>query len=312
MVVEVRRFLLCEGWFGGALSGRGCRPEGSVEMTGRSPGKRVAGAALMLLVAALPAAAQRKEPLPKDLEGVGITQHLGAKLPRDVEFTDEDGKPVRLEQYFNGQKPVILTLGYYRCPMLCTLVLNSLVDGLRDLQWTPGHEFEIVTVSIDPTETPTLAKLKKQNYLEDYARPGAAGGWHFLTGREENIRKLADAVGFGYRYVEERGQYAHPAAIFLATPDGRMAKYLYGVVYQPKTVRLALTEAGQGKIGTTADQLLLYCFHYDAQEGRYVLAASNIMRLGGATTALVVGFWLMVSWRRGAHKKSLEGSNPRT
>jgi len=269
-------------------------------------------AALALLVVALPASAQRQEPLPKDLEGVGITEHPGARLPLDLEFTDENGTSVRLGQYFSGDRPVILTLGYYRCPMLCTLVLNSLVDGLRDLPWTPGREFEIVTVSIDPTETPTLAKLKKQNYLQEYARPGAAGGWHFLTGREENIRKLADTVGFGYRYVQERGQYAHAAAIFVVTPDGRMAKYLYGVVYQPKTVRLALTEAGQGKIGTTVDQLLLYCFHYDAQEGRYVVAASNIMRFGGATTALVVGVWLAVSWRRGVRKKSLERSDPRT
>jgi protein SCO1 len=281
-------------------------------MARRSQGLGAALAAVMLLVAALPAAAQRKEALPKDLEGVGITEHAGARLPLDLEFTDEDDKPVRLAQFFPGDRPVILTLGYYRCPMLCTLVLNSLVDGLKDLPWTPGQQFEIVTVSIDPTETPTLAKLKKQNYLADYGRPGAAAGWHFLTGREENIRKLAEAVGFGYRYVEERGQYAHPAAIFVVTPDGRMAKYLYGVLYQPKTLRLALAEAGQGKIGTTTDQLLLYCFHYDAQEGRYVLAASNIMRLGGAATALVVGLWLAVSWGRGVRKKPLERSNPRT
>ena len=169
-----------------------------------------------------------------------------------------------------------------------------------------------MTVSIDPLETPTLARLKKQNYLEEYGRPGAASGWHFLTGREENIKELADAVGFGYRYVEERGQYAHAAAIFVVTPDGRMARYLYGVVFQPKTVRLALTEAGEGKIGSTADQLLLYCFHYDAQEGRYVLAAAEHHALGGGRTALVVGLWLAVSWRRGAHKKSLERSDPRT
>jgi len=281
-------------------------------MTMRTRSVGAACAAALLLVAALPAAAQRKEPLPKDLEGVGITEHPGARLPLDLEFTDEDGKTVRLAQYFNGQRPVILTLGYYRCPMLCTLVLNSLVDGLKDLPWTPGQQFEIVTVSIDPTETPTLARLKKQNYLEDYGRAGAAIGWHFLTGREENIRKLADTVGFGYRYVEERGQYAHPAAIFVATPDGRMAKYLFGVLYQPKTLRLALTEAGEGKVGTAGDQLLLYCFHYDAQEGRYVLAATNIMRFGGATTALIVGLWLATSWRRGAHKKSLERSKTQT
>jgi protein SCO1/2 len=281
-------------------------------MSGKPRGLRAAAAMLMVLTAVVPAAAQRKEPLPKDLEGVGITEHPGAKLPLDLEFTDDNGKVVRLAQYFSGNRPVVLTLGYFRCPMLCTLVLNSLVEGLKGLPWTPGREFEIVTVSIDPTETATLARLKKQNYLTDYGRLGAANGWHFLTGREENIRKLADAVGFGYRYVQERGEYAHSAAIFVVTPDGRMAKVLYGVMYQPKTIRLALTEAGQGKVGTTTDQLLLYCFHYDAQEGRYVLAASNLMRLGGATTALVVGLWLAMSWRWGAHKKPLERSNPRT
>jgi protein SCO1/2 len=273
---------------------------------------RLALALVMATATASPLLAQRQEPLPKDLEGVGISEHPGARLPLDLEFTDEDGRPVRLAQYFPGDRPVILTLGYYSCPMLCTLVLNGLVDGLKAVAWTPGREFNIVTVSIDPRETPTLAKLKKENYLTEYGRVGAAAGWHFLTGREENIRKLADAVGFGYRYVKERGQYAHAAAIFVIAPDGRIARYLYGVLYQPKTVHLALAEAGQGKIGTTVDQVLLYCFHYDAQEGRYVLAATNLMRFGGATTALVVGVWLLTSWRRGARRQSLERSNPRT
>ncbi len=266
-------------------------------------------AALAVLVIASPAAfAQRKEPLPKDLEGVGITEHLGGKIPLDLEFADDEGRPVRLGQYFPGDRPVILTLGYYSCPMLCTLVLNGLVDGLKAVPWTPGRQFEIVTVSIDPRETPTLARLKKENYLAEYGRAGAAAGWHFLTGREEAIRRLADAVGFGYRYVKERGQYAHPAVIFLLTPDARVARYLYGVVYQPKTVHLALAEAGQGKLGTTVDQVLLYCFHYDAEEGRYVLAATNLMRVGGAATALVVGTWLLASWRRGSRKLPPERS----
>ncbi len=269
-------------------------------------------AAALTVLAALPAAAQRKEPLPKDLEGVGITEHPGARLPLDLEFTDEDGKPVRLEDSFPGDRPVILTLGYYRCPMLCTLVLNSLVDGLKDLAWTPGREFEIVTVSIDPLETPTLAKLKKENYLAEYGRAGAAAGWHFLTGREESIKRLADAVGFGYRYVKENGQFAHPTAIFVATPDGRVGRYLYGVLYQPQTLRLALLESGQGTIGTTSDRLLLYCFHYDAREGRYVVAASNLMRFGGAATVLVVGVWLFAAWRHGAHETRPERPNART
>jgi len=272
-------------------------------MSGTWFGVRAAAlAAALAVLAAVPAAAQRKEPLPKDLEGVGITEHPGARLPLDLDFTDEAGRTVRLGDYFPGDRPVILTLGYYRCPMLCTLVLNGLVDGLKDLAWTPGRQFEIVTVSIDPLETPTLAKLKKENYLAEYGRAGAAAGWHFLTGREESIRKLADAVGFGYRYVKENGQFAHPTAIFVATPDGRMGRYLYGVLYQPKTLRLALIEAGEGKIGTTTDRLLLYCFHYDAREGRYVVAAANLMRFGGVATVLVVGVWLLAAWRHGAHE----------
>ena len=263
-----------------------------------------AGVAAVLLVAALPAAAQRAEPLPKDLDGVGITEHPGGRLPLDLEFTDETGKPVVLSTYFSGRRPVILTLNYYRCPMLCGLLLNGLLDGLKELSWTPGREFEIVTVSIDPQETHQLAMLKKESYVTEFGRPGAASGWHFLTGREANIKKLADAVGFGYRYDAERQQFAHPAAIFLVTPDGRMARYLYGVVFEPRTLKLSLTEAGEGKVGSTGDQILLYCYHYDANAGRYVLAATNIMRVGGATTALVVGTWLLLAWRRGAHQKA--------
>jgi protein SCO1/2 len=280
-------------------------------MSGGTWALRTALAVSLALAVALPAAGQRTEPLPKQLEGVGITEHPGGRLPLNLEFKDEEGETVRLSQYFPGDRPVILTLGYFTCPMLCPLVLNALVDGLKGIPWTPGREFEIVTVSIDPLDTPILAKLKKENYLTEYGRPGAAGGWHFLTGREENIKKLADAIGFNYRYIKERGQYAHAAGIFLAAPDGRMARYLYGVQYPSKTLRLALAEAGKGSIGTTVDQVLLFCFHYDAQEGRYTLVASNLMRLGGAATALVVGVWLFTSWRRGSHKKPLDGPTSR-
>jgi len=258
----------------------------------------VLAAALASGIAA-PAAAQRSEPLPKQLEGVGIEEHPGAQVPVDLEFTAEDGTPVRLSRYISGTRPVILTLNYYRCPMLCTLLLNGLVDGLKALAWTPGKDFEVVTLSIDPLETPALAMLKKESYISEFGRPAAAAGWHFLTGKEKNIRALADSVGFSYRYDEERQQYAHAAGIFLLTPHGRVARVLYGVTFEPRTLKLALTEAGNGKVGSTADQVLLYCYHYDANAGRYVVAASNIMRLGGAATALVVGIWLAAAWRRG-------------
>ena len=253
---------------------------------------------------ALPAAAQRAEPLPKQLEGVGITEHPGARVPLDLEFVAEDGRPVKLSQYISGKKPVILTLNYFRCPMLCTLLLNGMVDGLKELSWTPGKEFEIVTVSFDPLETPKLAMLKKEIYITEFGRPAAAAGWHFLTGKEANIKALTGAVGFGYRYDEERQQYAHAAGIFLLTPVGRVARVLYGVVFESRTLKLGLTEAGEGKVGSTTDQALLFCYHYDANAGRYVVAASNLMRLGGAATALVVGVWLVGAWRRGAHPRT--------
>jgi protein SCO1/2 len=257
---------------------------------------------VLALAASTGAAAERMEPLPKQLEGVGITEHPGAVVPKDLEFVADDGRTVRLGDYFDGKRPVVLNLGYYRCPMLCGLVLSGLLQGMKELPWTAGREFEVVTVSIDPRETATLARLKKETYLGEYGRPGAAAGWHFLTGREENIRKLADAVGFGYRYVPEREEFAHAAALFVATPDGRLARYLYGVLYAPGTLRMALTEAGQGKVGTTGDRILLACFHYDSNEGRYVVAATRLMRIGGGATALVVGGWLLVQWRRSGRK----------
>lgn len=268
--------------------------------------------AVLAVALAVPAFAQRSEPLPRELEGVGITEVPGARIPLQLTFLDEDGKTVRLSDYFAAGRPVILTLNYYRCPMLCGLMLNGLLDGLKQLPWTPGHEFEIVTVSIDPLETPTLARLKKQSYMEEYARPAAVAGWHFLVGQPENITALADAVGFHYRYDEERKQYAHAAGLFVATPDGRVARYLYGVMYEPRTLRLALTEAARGDIGSSVDQLLLYCFHYDANQGRYVVAAETFMRLGGGATALILGLWLFTWWRRSTRRENSEAGGKTT
>jgi protein SCO1/2 len=267
---------------------------------------------LAAALAAAGAAAQRTEPLPKELEGVGITEVPGATIPLDLEFLDESGARVRLGEYFGKGRPVILTLNYYRCPMLCGLMLNGLTAGLRELEWAPGEQFEIVTVSIDPSETPTLARLKKEAYLEELGRPGAATGWHFLVGQPESITPLAEAVGFKYRYNQERKEYVHAAGLFVATPDGRVARYLYGVMYEGRTLRLALTEAAEGTVGSSVDQLLLYCFHYDANQGRYVVAATNVMRVGGAATVLILGIWLRAWWRRGAGREKHEAGESTT
>lgn len=270
----------------------------------RARGERWAVAAGLACALATGAAqAQRSEPLPGDLQGVDVVERLDDPLPLGLEFDEETGRKVALGEYFREGRPVLLVLGYYECPMLCTLVLNGLVDALNDIDWVPGEQFEIVTLSIDPGETPKLAAWKKQNYLEAYGRPAAAAGWHFLTGSETQIRQLADALGFGYRYVEQRDEYAHPAVLFIATPEGRIARYLYGVSYEPRTLRLSLVEASRGKIGTTLDRVLLYCYHYDSTAGRYAPVAVNIMRAGGAISVALLGGFLAWLWVRDVRRR---------
>ncbi|MDX2438085.1 MAG: SCO family protein [Acidobacteriota bacterium] len=247
--------------------------------------------------------AQLVEQVPAALEDVGVTEHLDAKLPLDLEFRDENGVPVRLGDFFDGDRPVILTLNYYRCPMLCGLMLNGVVDGLEAMEWSPGDEFEIVTVSINPLETPELATAKKQNYLKRLDQPSIAGGWHFLTGRELEIKRLAETVGFSYSYDPETQEYAHAAAIMVCTPDGRVARYLYGIEYPAKRLKFALLEAAEGAVGSTLDQLILYCYHYDPTNRRYSPVAMNIMRVGGGATALILGISLGVFWIREWRRK---------
>ncbi len=253
------------------------------------------GAIALVLLLIAPTPAQRAEPLPKELEGVGITEHLDRRIPLELEFTDSSGKPVKLGDFFDGRRPVLLTLNYSNCPMLCSLQLNGLFDALRRMSWDMGDRYQMVTVSIDPLETPERARMTKQKYLEMYRRAGAAEGWHFLVGHEENIHQLTEAVGFRYRYSESTRQYIHVAATFVLTPDGRLSRYLYGVEYDPQTVRLSLLESAEGKIGSTGDQILLFCFHYDATSGRYAPAAFRLMQLGGGATAIVVlgAIWLL-------------------
>ena len=251
------------------------------------------------------AAAQRADLVPDDLDDVGIEERLEAQVPLDLRFTDEAGQPVVLADYFGTDKPVVLTMIYYRCPMLCTLVLDGLVDAMREIDWVPGREFEVVTVSIDPREKPKLAVQKKQGYLASFGKPEAGAGWHFLTGDADSIEALTDAVGFRYQYVEQTDEYAHAAALIVLTPDGVVSRYLYGVRHDPRTVRLSLVEASEGRIGSATDKILLYCYRYDAQEGRYAPVAMRIMQLGGMLVAVVLGAMLLTFWLREARQKRL-------
>ncbi|MCU0981171.1 MAG: cytochrome c oxidase subunit II [Pirellulaceae bacterium] len=252
------------------------------------------------------AVAQRQEAAPQVLTEVGIDEQLGGQIPLGLRFRDENGREVTLASLFPGDRPAVLSLNYSDCPMLCTLVLNGLIDGLQELSWTPGREFDVISVSIDPLETPQRARLTKQRYLRDYGRPETAAGWHFLTGTQENIKRLAEAVGFRYKYVEKDKQYAHAAVIMICTPQGRMSRYLYGVQFPEQTLRLSLVEAGEGKVGSTMDRVLLFCFHYDAEAGRYGPVARNLMKLGAGMTCMVVLLTLIPYWlRRRSHAAHL-------
>jgi protein SCO1/2 len=234
---------------------------------------------------------------PSVLSKVSFEQHLNQQLPLELPFKDEDGKPVRLGDYF-GRKPVILTFVYYECPMLCTEVLNGLESSLRVLNETVGKEFDVVTVSFDPRETPVLASGKKKAYLERYKRPEAQQGWHFLTGDQASIDALTKAAGFNYFWDEASHQFAHASGIIVTTPTGRVSRYFFGIEHSPRDIKFALIESSNEKIGTLADRLLLYCYHYDPQEGNYGFVAMRAVRVGGAVTMLALVGFVFVSIRR--------------
>jgi protein SCO1/2 len=244
---------------------------------------------------------ETKTVAPPGLEGVGIDQRLNEQVPLDLTFKDEQGRTVRLGDYFHQGRPVILNLVYYQCPMLCTEVLNGLTSALKVIRFVPGKEFEVVTLSIDPRETPQLAANKKEMYLKKLGNPAAAAGWHFLTGEQTQIAALANAVGWHYRYDPKLDQFAHAAGIILITPEGKIAQYYYGVEYSAKDMRLGIVEASQNRIGSLADQVLLYCYHYDPRTGRYGATVTNIVRLAGVTTVIVLGGALLLLFRHEKH-----------
>lgn len=233
---------------------------------------------------------------PDLLKQVGIDQKLNQSVPLNLTFRDEHGQTVQLGQYF-GQRPVILTLVYYNCPMLCTQVLNGVESGLKELPLDIGKQFNVVTVSIDPSEGHVLAEVKQEMYTGMYGRPGATEGWHFLTGDEPQIKQLADAVGFRYAYDPESKQFAHASAIMILTPDGKISRYLYGIQFPSRDLRLGLVEASEGKIGSPVDAILLFCYHYDPHTGKYGLLISHVIQAGGAITLLVLGALVLVLFR---------------
>jgi protein SCO1/2 len=252
---------------------------------------------LVLLLTAAPAAAQQKPRAA--VPEARIEQHLDAEVPLELIFRDEEGRTRRLGDYFH-RKPVVLVLAYYRCPRLCSLVLNGLADAMKQItDYEIGRDFEVVTVSIDPRETPELAAAKKRAHVEDYGRPGADKGWHFLTGDEGPIRRLADAVGYRYVYDAQKDEFAHASGIMVLTPDGRVSRYFYGIKYVPLDVRFGLEDASEGRIGSPVTRpLRLLCFDYDPQTGSYSFAIMRLVRVGGAVTLLALGSFLFLSWRR--------------
>ncbi len=234
---------------------------------------------------------------PAVLQEIGIDQRLGEAVPLGLAFRDEEGAEVLLGDYF-GRRPVVLALVYYECPMLCTQVLNGLLTGLRAVSFDAGDAFEVVAVSFDPDESPTLAAAKKAEYIGRYGREGAAQGWHFLTGDQASIASLTRAVGFRYVYDPGSDQFAHASGVMVLTPGGKLARYFYGIEYAPRDLRLGLIEASENRIGSVVDQVLLYCFHYDPRTGKYGVVIMNVIRLAGAATALALGGFVVVMLRR--------------
>ena len=252
-----------------------------------------------LLLAPAFAAARSEAPAPSSIVAqVGIDQKLGDSVPLDLVFRDEAGSPVRLGQYFGGKKPVLLSLVYYRCPGLCTMTLNGMASAFKPLKFSAGQEFDVVTISIDPKETPELAAEKKAQYLKRYGRAGAEAGWHFLTGDEPAIRALAQSVGFRYVYHPQTDQYTHAAGIMLLTPGGKVARYFYGLEYSARDLRLAIVEASEERIGTLADAVSLLCYQYDPMTGKYGVAIMRAIRTGAVLTMVGLGTFIVLMVRR--------------
>jgi len=263
----------------------------------------VVAASASAQMSGVPSPGYRQEPgavssaVPAPLREIGFDQNLDRPLPLDAQFRDEQGETVRLGQYF-GSRPVVLAFVYYDCPMLCTLVLNALSSTLNVLSLEAGKDFELVLIGFDPREKPAQAAAKKAEQLQRYKHAGAGAGWHFLTGDAPAIERVTKAAGFRYVWDEQTQQFAHPTGIIVVTPDGRPARYLFGIEYGPRDVRFALVEASEGRVGSAVDSLLLYCFHYDPMTGRYGLYIMRTLRIAGVATVLLIGAFIVVMVRR--------------
>jgi protein SCO1 len=260
--------------------------------------------ALSLWLTAVSALAQVSV-MPAELEGVDVRERLDKPLPKDAVFRDHTGKTVRLGDYFDGKRPVVLTLAYANCKVVCSMVLAAEMESLKEQDWTLGKEFRALTISIDANDTPAIASKKRNQMLALYGRSGkdTPGNWDFLTGDEANIKQVAEAVGFKYRYDAREKQFAHPAVLMLTKPNGDLARYLYGLSFDPKDVRLGLLEASQGRSISTIEKMILYCYMYDPIGAKYVVVAQNVMRLAGGITVILLGGFLFIMWRREARAR---------
>lgn len=236
--------------------------------------------------------------IPEEIENVGVTENLSQQISRTLEFTDDRGQKVTLGQYFNSTKPVLFSMVYYNCPSLCNFHLNGLLDVFRKAKMQIGKDFEFVAVSMDHKETADLAASKKETYLKELNQPGAENGWHFLVGSEANVKQLANELGFRFKWNEAGQQYAHAAVAYVLTPEGVISRYLYGIEFPAQTLRLSLIEASQGKIGNIIDQIVLFCFQFNPSKNKYTLYAFNVMRIGGALTAILLAAFLIPYWRK--------------
>ncbi len=259
---------------------------------------------VVVLIAAPSWAHAQLATTPPELDGVGIHEHLNALMPRDVPMRDHTGRAVMFGDYFAGGRPALLVFVYHSCPMQCSLVLQGVVNSLRTIEWTVGRQFDAIVVSIDPRDTPSVAMERRTRSVGNYSREGSEPGWHFLVGTEPNIHRLTDAIGFNYRWFAPEQQYLHAAAIYLLTPTGRIARYLYGAGFDGRDLRLGLLEASEGRSISTVERFILFCYHYDPNGRRYVLFARRVMQIGGGLTVIALGGLLATLWLRDRRRAS--------